>query len=482
MKHKIIVWFRQDLRLLDNPAMYEASQDGVIIPVYIKEDQIGSASAWWLDLSLRSFKEKLDSLGANLILKKGNPHQVLKELASRTGATAVYFNNRYEPHHLENDKILITELKEHGVHVNTFHTNLLFEPGSIRNKQGNPYKVFTSFWKTCKQIPVQAPLPVPANINWDENKIESCKLEELELVSATNWHQKLEQYWEPGEDATLKKWRTFAEVDIHDYLTYRNDPVLDATSLLSPHLAFGEISPRLIWHESKELEELSEIENLNEEQQESVEGFLRQLVWRDFAYHQLVDFPHIVDKPLQQAYLSFPWNKVEEDTLEAWKKGQTGYPLIDAGMRELWETGWMHNRVRMVVGSFLVKHLLYHWKEGSAWFEDTLVDADLANNTMGWQWVAGTGFDSSPFFRIFNPIKQAERFDPDGTYIKKWLPELRLLPGKYLVEPWKAPTEILENANIKIGVDYPEPIVEHDFARKRALSAYQQMKEENKNA
>ncbi|SHM71526.1 cryptochrome/photolyase family protein [Gracilibacillus kekensis] len=469
MTNKIIVWLRRDFRLMDNPALYHAAQDGIVIPVYIHKPSSSTHNLTNSDLyhhqAVFAFQQTIKNQGGTLLIRKGNPEMILTEIVKEVDASALYFNYSYDPKESMTDQKIYENLR---IPVQRFHSSLLTEPGTIINKQGNPYKVFTSFWKNLRALPIKKPLLQPKAINWYKSEPEETDLETS---------SKLRNYWKAGETAALEKWRYFLQNQLTDYQEYRNFPGIDATSLLSPHLAQGEITPRLIWHETKETLELISMEKgLSHRHEESAETFLKQLAWRDFAYHQLVEFPHIIDQPLQSSYLTFPWLKKDEVALEKWKYGITGYSLVDAGMRELKETGYMHNRVRMVTASFLVKHLLTHWLEGQAYFEKHLVDHDIANNTLGWQWVAGTGFDSSPFFRIFNPVKQAEKFDPDGIYIRKWLPELSDLPTKYLYQPSEASKEILKQASVEIGQDYPAPIVEHTFARERALEAFQRMK------
>lgn len=484
MVKTIIVWFRKDLRLHDNVALYEAAKEGHVIPVYIhapEEEQqgMGSAESWWLHNSLKALQLELSTYQVPLILKKGTSLEILQKLLEETGADAVYFNKRYEPKLAVRDQQITDMLRNQEVVVHSFHSHLLFEPGTIKNKQGDVYKVFTPFWKQARQQAVEQPVPRPGKIT---TKIPSdCivgELDELELLSGHPWSDKFNRYWCPGEKGAKNKWQDFLLDAIERYDDRRDLPAVEGVSKLSPHLAWGEISPRSIWYQSKErLDELSNEEGMGDRYQH-IEAYLRQVVWRDFAYHQLVTYPHVINQPLKEEFASFPWLE-DAQSFDRWKHGKTGYPLVDAGMRELWETGWMHNRIRMVAASFLVKHLLIHWLDGVAWFRDTLVDHDLANNTMGWQWVAGSGYDASPYFRIFNPILQGEKFDPDGEYIRKWVPELAGLPTKYIFAPWTAPKNVLLKEGIKLGQTYPERIVDHKVGRERALAAYYLMKEKN---
>ncbi|CQR45990.1 Deoxyribodipyrimidine photo-lyase [Paraliobacillus sp. PM-2] len=479
----IIVWFRKDLRLHDNPALAHAANYGAIVPVYIlseEEDQtIGSASKWWLHHSLQHVTDQLASYRVPLIIRKGSSKHVLDRLVKETNASAIYFNKRYEPVIREKDEVLIEQLQEINIDIKTFESALLFSPGSVTNKKGEPYKIFTPFWKQARKQPVSSLVLLPNHIESGvSNDFIIGEVDDLALLPKHPWTSKFHTYWKPGEQNAKAQWNYFLEEDIMSYDKERDYLAKNRVSQLSPHLAWGEISPRLLWHDIQD--KLIQLDNKQQEEAHGeVESFLRQLVWRDFAYHQLVAFPHVIDEPLKPMFKVFAWQD-NKKALERWKKGQTGYPLIDAGMRELWETGWMHNRVRMITASFLVKHLLIHWKEGAAWFRDTLVDHDLANNIMGWQWVAGSGYDASPYFRIFNPITQGNKFDPNARYIRKWIPEIVALPTKYLFSPWTAPKSVLDEAGIVLGETYPEPMVDHKASRERALATYYDMKEESK--
>lgn len=315
------------------------------------------------------------------------------------------------------------------------------------------------------QETIPRPLQIPSVLNGIEQNIDSLSIDELNLTSKNNWHQKLHAYWNPGERYAIEIWKDFTANGIHDYKEGRDFPSRHAISKLSAYIAHGNISVRAIWHSAKRQFETSS----------QADAFLRQLIWREFAYHQLIHFPTIISQPLREQFQDFPWQKDDEQFAQ-WKKGMTGYPLVDAGMRELWETGVIHNRVRMVVASFLVKHLLLPWTDGADWFKETLVDFDLANNSLGWQWVTGCGIDSAPYFRIFNPILQSEKFDHDADYILMWIPELSQLPIKYIHKPWEAPADVLEKAQIELGITYPYPIVDHKTARNRALEAFEKTK------
>jgi len=432
-----LVWFRQDLRLSDNPALSAALEGGhPIIPVYIwapEEEGAwppGAASKWWLAQSLRSLDADLRRRGSRLIVRRGPSEATLKQLVSETGAALVVWNRRYEPAAIERDAVIKSRLR-----AESFNGNLLFEPWTIQNQSGKPFQVFTAFWRSCLATRVAAAAPdapdrIPAPSKWPG----SLDVSNLGLEPAIDWAGGLRTMWRPGESgAQAQLDRLLAEV-VQRYPETRDRPDTVGTSRLSPHLHFGEISPGTVWRAVMRL-----MPNA------AAESYLRQICWREFAYHLLYHHPETTHQPLRPKFAAFPWVQ-DPANYRAWTKGRTGYPLVDAGMRELWHTGWMHNRVRMVVASFLVKHLLIRWQDGAAWFWDTLVDADLANNTLGWQWVAGCGADAAPYFRIFNPTMQAAKFDPDGAYVRRWVPE--------------------------IGTPaYPAPIVDHADARRRALNA-----------
>ncbi|MFB1049804.1 deoxyribodipyrimidine photo-lyase [Paraliobacillus sp. JSM ZJ581] len=475
----IIVWFRKDLRLHDNRAFTHAAKDGKIIPVYIlseeEEKSIGSASKWWLHYSLAHITERLAKYNIPLIVKKGSYKKVLEKLIDETSASGVYFNKCYDSANRAGEKRVVKQFEEANVVIKQFESDLLFTPGSVTNQKGEPYKIFTPFWKQVRKQYVAFPTHLPKLIESGVPRdYDIGKIYDLGLLPKHPWTKKFYTYWTPGEQHAINRWNTFLDEDIMSYDKERDFPAKDRVSRLSPYLAWGEISPRLIWHDIQR-----KLIQLDSRQQEEVHGqleaFLRQLVWRDFAYHQLVTFPHVEDEPLKTEFKYFAW-KNDQDHLDQWKQAKTGYPIVDAGMRELWETGWMHNRVRMITASFLIKHLLIHWKEGASWFRDTLVDHDRANNIMGWQWVAGSGYDASPYFRIFNPITQGDKFDPNGHYVRRWVPEIAALPTKYLFSPWTAPKEVLEEAGVELGQTYPEPIVDHKASRERALAVYQDMK------
>lgn len=463
-----IVWFRQDLRLSDNPAFFTACQKGYqIIPLFIWSPlengdwPEGGASKWWLHQSLKDFSSLLKSKKLSLILRKGKSLLVLKKVISETGASAVYWNRAYESFSIERDKEVKTELKNSGIEVESFNGHLLCEPWTIQNKQGRPFKVYTAFWNHLTSLDISPPLEAPKSIQPYSQWTDSLTLDELELEPRIDWAKGMKREWNPGRKGAESELKRFVTDGLSLYEEGRDRPDLKGTSRLSPHLHFGEISAREIWHHIK----LSA----------KTKPYLRQIAWREFSYHLLFHFPNTASDNLRENFNRFPWLKSALH-VRAWQKGKTGYPIVDAGMRELWTTGWIHNRVRMIAASFLVKHLLIHWHEGAVWFWDTLVDADLPNNTMGWQWVAGSGADAAPYFRIFNPILQGEKFDPQGNYVRRWVPELSKVPQKWIHRPWEAPLEILEKAGVDLGKNYPKPIVDHEFARRRALQAYEKIK------
>ena len=459
----VLVWFRDDLRLADNPALAAAVNRGhPIIPVFIwapEEEgnwRPGAASNWWLDASLRAFSRDLEERGSRLIIRRGPTSKALSELIEQTKASGLFWNRVYRPPVMQRDSALESEIRKRGAAVECFNGSLLFQPGTILNKSGKPFAVFTPFWRACLTKAVSAPAPdPPPKLRAPESWPDSLKVSELGLQPTIDWASGLRDNWQPGEWGARAQLDRFRQKALDAYGESRDHPEVTSTSRLSPHLRFGEISSRQVWHAVDSL---------------GGDAFLRQLSWREFSYHMLHSHPQSVDQPLRPEFARFPWKR-DPQSFAAWTRGKTGYPFVDAGMRELWRTGWMHNRVRMVAASFLVKHLLIAWQEGAAWFWDTLVDADLANNTMGWQWVAGCGADAAPYFRIFNPVLQGEKFDPVGNYVRRWIPELAKLPDAWIHKPWLAPSPILARAGIELGTTYPHPIVGHDEARRRALAA-----------
>jgi deoxyribodipyrimidine photo-lyase len=480
-----LVWFRHDLRLDDHAALHAATQHGgAVVPVFIWAPEEegrwppGAASRWWLHHSLGRLGESLQRVGSRLILRRGLSVEVLSQLVEEIGATALYFQRRDEPAAAARDQMVIARLALRLTRIGACGGALLFEPGRIRTRQGEPFQVFTPFWRAClARDDVPAPLPavgkLPAPAQWPHSE----PLDALGLLPAVDWADGIRAAWQPGEATARGELRAFIEHRLVHYDSARERPDLDGTSRLSPYLHFGEISPRRVWHEVQAARRAASIGDRPAAQamQRAAEGFLRQLGWREFAHHLLMHFPHTPNEPLRPEFAEFPWDDHREH-LRAWQRGQTGYPLVDAGMRQLWRTGWMHNRVRMIAASFLVKDLMLPWHAGAAWFWDTLVDADLANNTLGWQWAAGCGADAAPFFRVFNPVSQGTKFDPNGDYIRRFVPELSRLEAPWIHRPWTAPDEVLAAANVKLGKTYLSPIVDHAAARRRALAAWQHLK------
>ena len=465
-----IHWFRQDLRLSDNPALTAASNKANILPIYILDDTVnhdesmGAASKWWLHHSLA----KLDaSLDGSLNIYKGDPKQILLDLVSQYSVSGLFWNRCYEPSHIDRDKELKQLFIDRGLEVKSFNGSLLWEPWEVQKADGSPYRVFTPFFRRgcLSKTSPRSPLPVPKPLQSVRDTGNNLHLDELNLLPRLDWADGFKEIWKAGEQEALKKMDAFIHRKADDYKSGRNYPAKEAVSRLSPHLHFGEVSPNTVWHALKKLPDNDDVDCVR-----------TQLGWREFSYSLLYYFPSVTHENLQSKFNRFPWRENQEH-LRAWQQGKTGYPLVDAGMRELWQTGYMHNRVRMVVGSFLVKNLLIHWRRGQEWFWDCLVDADLANNSLSWQWIAGCGVDAAPFFRIFNPVTQSEKYDPDGDYTRRFVPELKDLPNKYLHQPWIAPEQILEQADITLGDNYPLPIVDIKYSRERALEAYRSIKQ-----
>lgn len=474
-----IVWFRLDLRLEDNPALHAAVQRGApVVPVFIWSPEEegkwapGGASRCWLHQTLTALSERLAKAGSRLVVRMGTrAKDVLEDLLRETSADTVYWNRRYEPAVVKRDTAIKSALTKRGIAVESFNSALLFEPWEIRNKQGAPFQVFTPFWKSCLgAAPPNVPLPTPKRIPAPKVWPASDELKSLALEPAVDWAKGIRAAWTPGENGAHKQLDRFLQA-IGKYSEDRDRPDREGTSRLSPHLHFGEIGPRQIWHAVREHTALSTIKGIARGE----EKFLSEVGWREFAHHLLFHFPHTTDKPLRENFARFPWMKGGAH-LRAWQRGLTGYPIVDAGMRELWSTGWMHNRVRMIVASFLTKDLLLPWQEGANWFWDTLVDADLASNTLGWQWTAGCGADAAPYFRIFNPTTQGMKFDPNGEYVRTWVPELARLDAQWIHDPAHAPGNVLTAAGVTLGKTYPYPIVDHSEARARALEAFSAIK------
>ena len=480
MKHlPTLVWLRLDLRLEDNPALHAAAKrGGPVVPVFIwaPEEEApwapGGASRWWLHQSLKALDGELRSIGSRLVIRRGPTLESLRALARESGAGAVLWNRRYEPAVIARDAKVKEALRGDGLTVESFNAALLREPWTIENKSGKPFQVFTPFWKHCLALPEPAkPLASPKKMPAPDAWPKSTALEALGLEPKPDWAAGFRKAWQPGEAGAGAALEGFLKGAIDDYTEQRNRPDVAGTSRLSPHLHFGEISPRQIWHG---LARTAEKRGWPAAKWRGSQ-FLTEIGWREFSHHLLFHFPRTPGEPLREPFKNFPWRK-DAAWLKAWQGGRTGYPIVDAGMRELWATGWMHNRVRMIAASFLVKDLLISWQEGAAWFWDTLVDADLAQNTMGWQWTAGCGADAAPYFRVFNPLLQGGKFDPRGDYVRRWCPELVKLPDKWIHQPGEAPAAILRAAGVELGRDYPEPVVSHAIAREVALEAFARMK------
>ena len=463
----VLLWLRRNLRLADNAPLIAAAETGrPVIALYVRSAQdVGGASQWWLHHSLASLDHDLGEFGSSLVIRSGDAGEVLAEVASETGADSVFFSRRYEPASREQEQGLEDALGDR-LELRAFDDSLLNHPSAVMTQGGSPYKVFTPFWKASSRLgEPPAPAAVPHAINFATDLPASQPLDELRLLpSAPDWAGGLRSEWQPGESGAHRRLEALEPV-LQAYGEHRDRPDLDATSRLSPHLHFGEISVRQLWHTVRAMEARLPATR-------GAEMLLRQLYWRDFSAYLLYHFPTLPEQPLRGEFEQFPWVD-DERALRAWQKGMTGYPIVDAGMRQLWASGWMHNRVRMIVASFLVKDLLIPWQRGADWFLDTLVDADLGNNAASWQWVAGCGTDAAPYFRIFNPVLQGRKFDPQGAYVRRWVPELAGLPDRHIHDPWNAPFEALASAGLTLGEQYPEPMVDHGAARDAALEAYQ---------
>lgn len=456
------------MRLSDNPALTAASQRGDILPIYILDDvnacenAMGAASRWWLHHSLEALNA---SLNGTLSIYNGNPIDILVDIITRYDARAVHWNRCYEPWRIRRDAKIKTHLKTIDVEVESYNGSLLWEPWTIKKDDGVPYKVFTPFYrKGCLQKAApRHPLPAPENLQYHHDQENSLSVDQLKLLPNIRWDRQLEMHWEIGENAGKVRFQQFIDEGLAEYKDGRNLPTMPYVSRLSPYLHFGEISTNQLWFT------VHTIAN-----NKHGDHFCSELGWREFSYSQLFRCPELPTKNMQPKFDNFPW-VADEAALDAWQKGETGVPMVDAGMRELWQTGYMHNRLRMIVGSFLVKNLRLHWHHGERWFWDTLVDADLANNSASWQWVAGCGADAAPYFRVFNPVTQGQKFDPNGSYVRTYIPEISSLPDKYLFNPWDAPEHVLKEADIELGTTYPKPIVDLKISRTKALEAFQSL-------
>jgi len=471
-----IVWFREDLRLADNPALNEAANSGSpILCLYIHDEDAApqSAGRWWLDGALRDLQASLRDKGGDLLIAHGSALKILRAVIAATGAKQVFWNRRYAPPGRQIDTTIKAALKEDGIGVESFNGSLLHEPWSVRTKGGTGFRVYTAWWRAARAtgepaLPLDEPdtlsfAPMPRTVTGKVANIDALDL----LPRHPDWAGGLHDAWTPGEQAAHEQLDAFLTEDLKGYTTQRDVPADMICSRLSAALHFGHLSPRQIWHVAVSAVESGRSNGTRRD----LEKFQAELGWRDFAASLLFDQPDMVDTNHRREFDAMPWRK-DQAGFTAWTKGLTGYPLVDAGMRELWHTGWMHNRVRMVVASFLTKHLLIDWRRGEHWFRDTLVDADIASNVVNWQWVAGCGVDAAPYFRIMNPILQGEKFDPDGRYVRQWVPELARLPDSLIQTPWKGSADELAKYGVKLGKDYPEPIVEHAAARARALEQF----------
>lgn len=477
-----ILWFRRDLRVTDNPALVAAlAASERVVPVYIHapdEEAAGApggASRWWLHHGLEALAATLARLGSPLIIRHGPSATTLLGLAREVGAGAVHWNRLYEPAAIARDTRLKAELKEAGLEVTSHNGSLLVEPWDVRTGAGDPYRVYTPFWRQCQprldHLP--APLAAPRQLRGPARPVASLVPADLRLLPRLPWSAGLASAWKVGENAALDALEDFVAERIDRYKEARDFPAVTATARISPHLHFGELSPR----QAVAAALAAGASTKRRAGAAGREHFLKELVWREFAYHLLYHYPHTIEEPLDSRYRDMPWAD-NPNALGAWQRGETGIPMVDAGMRELWTTGWMHNRVRMLVGSLLCKNLGIHWRSGAAWFHDTLVDADLAANTLGWQWTAGCGADAAPYYRIFSPVLQAERFDPSRAYLRRWLPELARLPDEWIHRPFEASDAVLAAAGVRLGRDYPTPVVDLKASRVAALEAYASMRGE----
>jgi len=475
VEDRSLVWFRQDLRLGDHPALRAAIERGVVIPVFIwdpageAEWAPGGASRWWFHHSIRTLASALETRGSRLTVRHGDSARILVELLRETGASAVFWNRRYEPAVMARDTAIKEKLKANGYRAESFNAALLFEPWTIQNLSGRPFQVFTPFWRHCLAQP-EPPPPLPEPKVGELRSPDRWPISEpLLLESRIPWAASFPGRWLPGEAGAAAALERFCDRAWESYAEERNRPDRAGTSRLSPHLHFGELSPRQVL--ARLAARFGGVDRPDWRRQQ----FVTEVGWREFAHHLLYHFPQTPTEPLRSEFARFPWRE-DPGQVAAWERGRTGYPIVDAGLRELWTTGWMHNRVRMIVASFLVKDLRLPWQIGARWFWDTLVDADLAQNTLGWQWSAGCGADAAPYFRIFNPVTQGQKFDPEGAYVRQWVPELARLPTEYLHAPWEAPGLERIQAGVVLGRDYPLPMVDHAVARDAALRDFKSLR------
>ena len=476
-----VLWLRRDLRLADNPALQEIIDAGRIpVPVYIHDEPdpdwpLGEASGWWLHQSLLALQQSLQRCGSDLLVFRGNAEAILAKLLQQSGADTLAWNHCHEPAQVTRDEHIMQVFTRRGYNVSCHNAALLREPREVLKKDGTPYRVFTPFWKVLHSIgPARQPIPASDSLPaFDAASVsDSLPVTALGLLPPVKWYRAFPRYWTPGETGAWDGLERFSEERLDDYASDRDIPAAAGTSRLSAHLHFGEISPVQIWHYLMQRASRKTSAGTIT----ATESYLREIAWREFSHHLLHRFPHTTLQPLDPRFAGFPWRTGYQDLLEQWQQGRTGIPIVDAGMRELWSTGTMHNRVRMIVASFLTKNLLIPWQEGARWFWDTLLDADLANNTMGWQWVAGSGADAAPYFRVFNPVLQGEKFDRRGRYVRRWVPELARLGDKYIHRPWAADPAQLAEAGVRLGDEYPQPVVDLPASRKAALAAWDHVK------
>ena len=459
-----LFWLKDDFRLEKNLALIEATKnhDHVVVFYLFKKEKFDKQEAqkWWVSKSLEDFKKKLSQLNINLQIIETDTYKSFFEKLFKKNGFSIYWNKTYEPKYLQFDKYLSKNFKENLIEFKIMKGNILNEVGEIKKGDGSPFKVFTPFWRNAEKFYVEK---IPIKFK----KISKCKkkisffsdtITENKIHPKKNWFKKFEKYWTPNEETAIKELKKFIKNGLENYSNARNIPNVEGTSKLSPYIKHGQIHVETIWEECIKVKK------------NGSDKFLAEIGWREFNHSLINHFPHMLNGNYSKKFDKFPWEK-NSNYLYAWKKGLTGYPIVDAGMRELYSTGWMHNRVRMIVGSFLVKHLLINWSEGEKYFKNCLLDYNEANNVSGWQWVAGCGADAAPYFRIFNPILQGEKFDKNGEYVKKWVPELNKVPKKFIHKPW----EIKDDKILNLGKDYPLPIVIHEKARQKALSAFKKI-------
>ncbi len=469
-----LLWLRSDLRLSDNPALQAAVEHGgPVIPIFIHDPEAegkwapGGASNWWLHHALLDLDAQFSKVGSPLIIRKGPAERELLKLVKETGATAVFWNRRYEPLIQARDTAIKTTLRAAGLRAESFNGDLLHDPVVVRNLSGKPFQVFTPFWKHClAHINFGKPLPAPRSLKPLSKSPTSLSTEDLKLLPKIKWDTAFLQAWNPTRKGAELRLKAFLAKPVNDYGEARDIPETDGTSRLSPYLHFGQLSPREI---------VAAVDEAGLSARKGPLKFVAEVGWREFGHHLLHHFPATTDQPLRAEFRAFPWKK-DPALVRAWQKGTTGYPIVDAGLRQLWQTGWMHNRVRMIAASVLVKHFLQPWQDGAEWFWDTLVDADLASNSLGWQWAGGCGADAAPYFRVFNPVLQGEKFDASGAYVRQYVPELAKMPAAWIHKPWDAPEDVLRAAGVKLDTTYPRPRVGLAEGRDRALAAFERLK------